>query len=97
MISSHGELSTQALENVEKARAASRRSCSSGVGSNTLASATAGSSSASGFGNVASEPIAASLAPSSSNHDIGVATLAETIDLTKDTADLNPLRSLGRN
>jgi hypothetical protein len=98
MISSHGELSTQALENVEnieKARAASRRSCSSGVGSNSSAPATEGSSSCdAGVGAHVSDPMAASAAisePSSSNCETGVATSAGIVDLTEDTTDLEVL------
>jgi hypothetical protein len=90
MISSRSKLSTQALENVEKARAASRRSCSSSAGSNSSASATAGSSSCNvGVGTHVSDPVVASTAisePSSTNCESGAAAPTGIVDLTKDTA-----------
>lgn len=101
MISSNSKLSAQALENVEKARAASRRSCSSGVSSNSSASATTGSSSCdAGVGTHISDPVAAYTAisePSSSNCETGVAAPAGIINLTADLeAPALPLKKIKR-
>jgi hypothetical protein len=104
MISSRGELSTQALENVEKARTASRRSCSSGAGSNSFASATVDSSSCdAGIDAHASDRVAASATiskRSSTNCETSGIEPVGIVDLTKDTADLEapalPLKKIRR-
>ena len=104
MILSHGELSTQALENVDGVRAARRRSCSSGAGSNTFASAMVGSSfDDAGVDAHASDCIAAFAAisePSSTNCETSRTESVEIVDLTKDTADLEaptlPLKKIKR-
>ena len=104
MISSHGELFMQALENVEKVRAASHRSSSSGTGSNSFASATVGSSSDNvGVDAHALDRVAASTAisePSSTNCETFQTEPVGIVDFTKDMADLEapalPLKKIRR-